>query len=145
MSKRSGGSGLTGSTGHGEGGSSEERSRQLDEIRDLKKDWDLMRETDTGTAVDPAVREIHDFIEAYLESDGTGEFPYYFVKNGELIKWLNGYQINTGDYGHDVHVLQAADLHSVYVTRQGMLSFMRYMKERWKGYIDWAKQESSRG
>lgn len=117
-------------------GKVQEKIAALDrQIEELAKDWrELGEEKDLGTWVDDYVEEMNQFLDTmkeYLEDDNrlnaTG--VYSFNRNStneyQVYKLVNGYLMNTGDY-QNVHIAQTLDLHSITMTRQGLVNFLKY-------------------
>ena len=89
------------------------------------------------------MRETNDFIDSVQSQFESGEKTawFHFYTNGKLIRYLNGYQGNTGDY-KDMHIAQSLDLHTVTVNLQGMADFLTYLHEGpFQGYAEFARDE----
>ena len=118
-------------------------------LADWQKNWQDAARVDMGANVNPLVREMNDFSDAIMDQyredkavDGLAPkmLHYSFDKGGQLIKNLNGYQSNTGDY--DMHISQSLDLHGVTMTTKSYTNFMEYMNDRvGKDYGDYARSQ----
>lgn len=125
-----------GSSSGGEGGKVPEKIAALDrQIEELAKDWrELGEERDLGTWVDDYVEEMNQFLDTMKESldgedrlyaEGVYHFDKYSTHEYQLYKLINGYLANTGDY-QNVRIAQTFDLHSISMTRQGLVNFLKY-------------------
>ena len=112
-------------------------------IQQRADDWEIMGRVDMGTNINPVVRERNDMIANVRNgfSDGEKRVSYSFERNGQLIRYLNGYQSNTGDYD-GMHISQTLDLHSVTMTKRSFANFLTYLdRGRFNGYADFARSE----
>lgn len=127
---------------------------------EVQKKLDLMTSEDFGSYVNPTMRMFANFISEYTNKfeglsnkDWVGlDFKKYGAQVNEdtgrsdiyeLQRYMNGYQMNTGDYSN-VSIAQSLDLHSIGFNKRGFIDFSHYLlneSETMKSRLNWAFEE----
>lgn len=119
-------------------------------INERAKDWRDMAKVDMGSLINEMATEMNGMLDAMItdfeENPNYPRSAYKFKYNGELNKYLNGYDINNGGaLGDDFALRQSMGLHSITMTRKGLADFLDYLNNgKFNGYGDFARDELSK-
>lgn len=112
-------------------------------------DWDIAAQVDQGSEVNPFVHELTNMITEMRgqmdDPNFTGRAWFEYDQNPthmmNLRSTLASYAGRYGDTDH-VYMTQTLDLHTIYMSRQGLADFMTYLRETgYTRYVDYAKGE----